>query len=55
MKFVTIITVLALAAGIADAFPGAQHVGRGHDLIRRKHNKNEDNSDKGSSNKGNKK
>jgi hypothetical protein len=47
MKFVTIVTILVIAAGIADAVPRPQHVGRVLDLMKHKHNNNEDNSDDG--------
>jgi len=45
MKFFTIITILAIVSGIAEAVPRPQHVGQGHDLTKRKDNNDEDNSD----------
>ena len=54
MKLVTIVTILAIAAGIADAVPRPRHVGRGRDLMRRKDksNKGNKNSNKGGNSDG---
>jgi hypothetical protein len=43
MKLLTIITILAIVTGIADAVPRPQHVGRGHSLMKRKDKNNDDN------------